>query len=74
MEQLEHQAGGAMTVARPVAMLVAGALAAAAAWHVLMLEPARPGALEAMRQELSTGNRQALDDLAGHEATPPPRP
>jgi hypothetical protein len=50
-----------MAVARPLVMLVVGVAAAAAAWHVLMLEPARPGAGDAFRAEqLSRTDRQAL--------------
>ena len=54
-------------LARPLAMLAVGLIAAAAAWHVLMLEPARPGALEAARREqVSPSDRAALDALLRH--------
>ena len=62
MQRTDAQPDGPMTVARPLVMLAAGALAAVVAWHVLMSEPARPGALEAVRREqLSTGDRRALE-------------
>ena len=62
-----------MAVARPVVMLVLGVAAAAVAWHVLMLEPARPGAADAARAEqISRADRQSLRTIlqSGGTATP----
>jgi uncharacterized membrane protein len=64
MEAARTEGGGVAVIARPLAMLVLGGLAAAAAWHVLMREPARPGVLEAARREqVSPDDRAALDAM-----------